>query len=155
MCNQIYINKFERDATVCRCLFTARLLYMFRDATVCRCFFTARLLYMFRDATVCRCFFTPRLLYMFRDATLRRCLFTTRLLYMFRVPIAPIIRGTSNCNCSFWYRSYHVSEQQTSANVPRWRKVVALTCDMTLPEAAVTVLCIPDDGCNRHPKHVE
>ena len=45
-----------------------------------------------------------------------------------------------------------VSEQQTSSNVavrPRWRKVVAV------PEAAVTVLCTPDDGCNGHPKHVE
>jgi hypothetical protein len=35
----------------------------------------------------------------------------------FRVSIAPIIRSTSNCNCSFWYRSYHVSEQQPSASV--------------------------------------
>ena len=36
-----------------------------------------------------------------------RCwyLFTAQLLYMFRVSIAPIIRSTSNCNSSFWYRS--------------------------------------------------
>ena len=34
---------------------------------------------------------------------------------MFRV--SPIIRSTSNCNCSFWYGSYHVSEQQPSASV--------------------------------------
>jgi len=40
-----------------------------------------------------------------RDATVCRCLFTENLLYMFRVPIATIIRSTSNCNCSFWYRS--------------------------------------------------
>ena len=40
-----------------------------------------------------------------RDATVFRCLFTAKLLYMFRVSIAPIIRSTSNCNCSFWYRS--------------------------------------------------
>ena len=26
----LYINKIQRDATVCRCLFTAKLLYMFR-----------------------------------------------------------------------------------------------------------------------------
>ena len=32
---------------------------------------------------------------------------------------------------------------------PRWRKVVAV------PEAAVTVLCTADDGCDGHPKHVE
>ena len=24
-----------------------------------------------------------------------------------------------------------------------------------VPEAAFTVLCTPDDGCGRHPKHVE
>ena len=52
-----------------------------------------------------------------RDATVCRCLFTTKLFYMFRVSITPIIRSTSNCNCSFWYRSDHVSEQQPSASV--------------------------------------
>ena len=25
----------------------------------------------------------------------------------------------------------------------------------TVPEAAITVLCAPDDGCDGHPKHVE
>jgi len=35
----------------------------------------------------------------------------------------------------------------------RWRKVVALTL-WHVPEAAVTVWCTPDDGCDRHPKHV-
>ena len=46
-----------------------------------------------------------------------------------------------------------VYEEQISSNVakiwPLWRKVVAV------PEAAVTVLCTPDDGCDGHPKHVE
>jgi len=32
---------------------------------------------------------------------------------------------------------------------PRWRKVVAV------PEAAVTVLCTLDEGCDGHRKHVE
>jgi hypothetical protein len=52
-----------------------------------------------------------------RDATVCRCLFTAKLLYMFRASVAPIIRSTSNGNCSFWYRSYHVSEQQPSASM--------------------------------------
>ena len=52
-----------------------------------------------------------------RDATVCRSLFTAKLLYVFRVSIAPIIRCTSNCNCSFWYRSYHVSQQQSSTHV--------------------------------------
>ena len=33
--------------------------------------------------------------------------------------------------------------------IPRWRKVVVVL------EAAVKVLCTPDDGCDGHPKHVE
>ena len=37
---------------------------------------------------------------------------------------------------------------------PRWRKVVAQIL-RPAPEAAVTVLCTPDDRCDIHPKHVE
>ena len=37
---------------------------------------------------------------------------------------------------------------------PRWRNVVAQIL-WPVPEAAVTVWCTPDDGCDRHPKHVE
>ena len=40
-----------------------------------------------------------------RDATVYRRLFAAKLLYIFRVSIGPIIKCTSNCNCSFWYRS--------------------------------------------------
>jgi len=32
-------------------------------------------------------------------------LFTAKLLYMFRVSNTPIIRNTSNCNCSFFTNS--------------------------------------------------
>jgi len=38
--------------------------------------------------------------------------------------------------------------------LPRWRKVVA-QIRWPAPEAAVTVLCTPDDECGGHPKHVE
>ena len=37
---------------------------------------------------------------------------------------------------------------------PRWKKV-ASTIIWPVPEAVVTVLCTPDDGCGQHPKHVE
>jgi len=40
-----------------------------------------------------------------QDATVCRYIFSAKLIYMFRVSIVPIIRSTSNCNCSFWYRS--------------------------------------------------
>jgi len=36
---------------------------------------------------------------------------------------------------------------------PRWRKVVAQILWL-VPEAAVKILCTPDDGCDGHPKHV-
>jgi hypothetical protein len=37
---------------------------------------------------------------------------------------------------------------------PRWKQVVAHIL-RPAPEAAVTVLCTPDDGCDGHSKHVE
>ena len=37
---------------------------------------------------------------------------------------------------------------------PRWKEVAAQKI-WPIPEAVVTVLCTPDDGCNWHPKHVE
>ena len=37
---------------------------------------------------------------------------------------------------------------------PRWREVAAQKI-WPVPEAVVTVLCTPDDGCGWHPKHVE
>ena len=37
---------------------------------------------------------------------------------------------------------------------PRLSKVVAQIL-LPVPEAAFSVLCTPDDGCNGHPKHVE
>jgi len=39
------------------------------------------------------------------------------------------------------------------ANWPRWRKVVARILWL-VSEAAVTILCTPDHGCDGHPKHV-
>ena len=37
---------------------------------------------------------------------------------------------------------------------PRWRKVAA-TIILPVPEAVVTVLCTPDNGCGQQPEHVE
>ena len=41
-----------------------------------------------------------------------------KITYMFRVSIAPIIRSTSNCNCSLWYRSQYLSNNFP----PTWPK---------------------------------
>ena len=79
-----------------------------------------------------------------RDATVCRCLFNAKLFYMFRVSVAPIIRSTSNSNCSFWYKSITCQR-----NVLLWHVI------RPVPEAAVTIWCTPDDGCDRHPKHVD
>jgi len=38
---------------------------------------------------------------------------------------------------------------------PHWKKVVVMLLLWPVPEAAVTILCTPDDGCDGHPKHVE
>ena len=66
-------------------------------------------------------------------------------LYMFRVSTTPIIRSTQNCNHSvrYWPCCAKLA-------CPRWRTVAT-----PLPEAVVTVLSTPDDGCGWHLKHVE
>jgi len=67
-------------------------------------------------------------------------------LYMFRVSTTPIIRSTQNCNSSLRYCA--------KLAWPRWREVAAQKI-WPVPEAVVTDLCTPDDGCGWHPKHVE
>ena len=42
----------------------------------------------------------------------------------------------------------------TAASLQRGQASLA-TLERSVPEAVVTVLCIPDDGCGWHPKHVE
>ena len=68
---------------------------------------------------------------------------------MFRVSTTPITRSTQNCNYSL-----------------RHCGATCLQCDQTslstleggscrVPEAVVTVLCTPDDGCGWHSKHID
>jgi len=71
---------------------------------------------------------------------------------MFRVSTTPIIRSTQNCNYNLRYCAA-ISLQRGQA-WPCWRKVAAKKI-WPVPEAVVTVLCSPDDGCSWHPKHVE
>ena len=71
---------------------------------------------------------------------------------MFRVSTTPIIRSTQNCNYSLRYWS--------ATSLPTWplghvggrllhKKI------WPVPEAIVTILCTPADGCGWHAKHVE
>ena len=74
---------------------------------------------------------------------------------MFPLSTTPIIR-TQNCNHSLWYWSYFLC----SYLPPTWPSLATLEGDSCtkvwpVPEAVVTVLCTPDDGCVWHPKHVE
>ena len=102
--------------------------------------------------------------------------YSASALYMFRVSTTPIIKSTQNCNYSLRYWSYFFVHTPPSnvvklviffvqlppSNVaklawshwPRWREVAAQKI-WSVPEAVVTVLCTPDDGCCWHPKHVE
>ena len=86
--------------------------------------------------------------------------FTATSLYMFRVPSAPIIRSTQNCNYSHWYKSYVRPATSLQRGQIRSRNLATLewgsyTNIWLVPVAVTTVLCTPDDGCGRHPKHVE
>jgi len=76
-------------------------------------------------------------------------------LYMFWVSTTHIIRSTQNCNYSLPVLVIFYVQLPPPTNVaklawPRWREVAA-----PVPEAVVTVLCTPDDGCGWHPKLVE
>ena len=96
-----------------------------------------------------------------RDATQSSLFIILQVqLYMFRVSTTPIIRSTQNCNYSLRYWSYFYVQLPPS-NVadlgqawPHWREVDAQKL-WPVPEALVTVLCTPDDGCGWPPKHVE
>ena len=85
-------------------------------------------------------------------------------LYMFRVSATPIIRSTQNCNHSLRCWSC-CAVQLPPSNIergvaaqkkiwPSWREVAAQKI-WPVPEAVVTVLCTPDDGCGCHPKHIQ
>ena len=66
---------------------------------------------------------------------------------MFRVPATHIIRSTQNCSCSLRYRSYlfRLATLEGGSCTKIW----------PVPEAVVTVLCTPDNGCGWNLKHVE
>ena len=81
--------------------------------------------------------------------TKRSIYYSASSLYMFRVSNTPIIRSTQNCNYSHQY----------CAAAPLHRGKASFATleggSCTVPEAVVTVLCTPDNGCDWHPKHVE
>ena len=66
---------------------------------------------------------------------------SARSLYIFRVSTTPIIRSIQNSSV-------------TRLAWPRWREVTVQKM-WPVPDAVVTVLCTPDDGCGWHPKSVE
>ena len=87
-----------------------------------------------------------------QDATLCGYLFTTKLLStFFGCPSHPSsgVHKTVTAACGTGHSIWATIFLQRGLIRPRWRKVVAV------PEAAVTVLCTPDDGCDGHPKYVE
>ena len=56
---------------------------------------------------------------------------------------------------SLIYVNYSPTRYNTKQSIwPRWREVAAQKI-WPVPEAVVTVLYTPDDGCSWHPKHVE
>ena len=65
--------------------------------------------------------------------------------YRFRVSSTPIIRSTQIVTTASGTASLATLEGGTWSCTKIW----------PVPEAVVTVLCTPDDGCGWHPKHVE
>ena len=59
------------------------------------------------------------------------------------------VTAASGTGHSIWATTF----PQRGLIKPRWSKVVAQIV-LPVPEAAGTVLCTPDDGCDGHPKYV-
>ena len=79
------------------------------------------------------------------DATVCRYLFTTKSLYMFRVskhPSSGVLTVTEACGTS-----HNIGTATSLQRGPRWREV-AVPILWPVPEAAVTVFCIPGDECS-------
>ena len=83
-----------------------------------------------------------------RCNTKKSIYYSASSLYMFRVSTTPIIRSIQNCN----YRLRYCAA--TSLQRGQGREVATQKI-WPVPEAVVTVLCTPDDGCGLHPKHVQ
>jgi len=64
---------------------------------------------------------------------------------MLRVSNIPIIRSTQNCNYSLRYWSYFFV-QLPPFNVAKLATLKGGSC--MVPDAVVTDLCTPDDGCS-------
>jgi len=92
-----------------------------------------------------------------KDASVFSLLHFCRQLYVFRV-LTPIIMGSYNCNYSFW----HWSTGSTTIRSRCWFGTDSSSTTRgdgsrpgwPVPEAVITVLRAPDDGC-QHPKHIE
>jgi len=70
---------------------------------------------------------------------------------MFRVSNTPIIGVHKTITTASGTAATSLQHGQAW---PRWMEVAAQKI-WPVPEAVVTVLCTPDDGCGWHPKHVE
>jgi len=76
-----------------------------------------------------------------------------RQLYMFQV-LTPIIRSSYSCNYSFWYWSIGSTTIRSRCWVGTTTRADGSRCGLSIPEAVITAVRAPDDGC-QNPKHVE
>jgi len=69
--------------------------------------------------------------------------------YMFRMSTTPIIRSTQNCKYSLRYWSCVCAAISLQCGPWPLTALEGSSCtkDRPVPEAVVTVLCTPDDGC--------
>jgi len=127
------------DGTECRHIkFRGRGITQKKEYNSLCLWFRASLIYINKCPTRCN---TKQSIY-----------YSASSLYMFRVSNTPIITSTQNCNYSLRYCA--ATSLQRGQDWPRWREVAAQKI-WPVQEAVVTVLCIPDDACVWHPKHVE
>ena len=71
-----------------------------------------------------------------------------------RMSISDILNPCAHLNKEYYNKPTRCSCSQLVQTWPRWKKVAA-TIIWPVPEAVDTVFYTPDDGCGKHPKHVE
>ena len=151
------VDKIQQNATVCRYLFTANILYMFRFSIEpiirstwnCNCSLWYRSYYVTVQQNSSNVALLGHV-----GGRLLHCYYELyqRLQLQFYLLLMMGAMDTRNM-----YSDFAVNEKQPSYNVaiwPRWRKVVA-QIPRPVSEAAIIVLCTPDDGYDGHPKHVQ
>jgi hypothetical protein len=128
-----YFNKIQRDATVCRCLFTAKLLYMFR-VSIAEFTLESNFLGRLNKTTI---LIRSNEMQQYADVYLRQN-YSTCFGRLSRPSsgVHQIVTAASVTGHSIWATTF----RQRGLIRPHWQKIVALIRDMTCTRSCCYIL---------------